>query len=198
MCILHLFSNLPVTTNYRSHKQHKDSESRVHKDTRSQKLELKKQNRLCLNTTHTHMCVELCTQSLEGSDDSLSLLPALLPGCPVCPQSCLCVMAKGIGHLPDKARHKQLTLEGSTPLLGPVAVLDWDYSYSSKTEQPCTASYIGVIRQHIRHNVAAQDLPLCDSAIFHQSLEPQIFDLQMTHTSQPSSGCERFGRRRIC
>ena len=30
-----------------------DSESRVHKDTRAQKLELKKQNRLCLNT---HNC----------------------------------------------------------------------------------------------------------------------------------------------
>ena len=54
---------------------------------------------------HTHMCMELCTQSLEGSEDSLSLLPALLPGCPVCPQSCLCV---------SKSRHKQLTLEGST------------------------------------------------------------------------------------
>ena len=147
---------------------------------------------------HTHMCVELCTQSLEGSEDSLSLLPALLPGCPVCPQSCLCVMAKGIGHLPCKARHKQLTVEGSTPPLGPVAALDWDDSYSSKTEQPCTASYIGVLRQHIRHIVAAWDLPQCDSAIFHQSLEPQIFDIQMTHTSQPSGRCERFGRRRIC
>ena len=100
-----------VTTNYRSHKLHKDSESRVHKDTRSQKLELKKQNRLRLNK---HICVELCTLSLKGSEDSLSLQPALLPGCPVCPQSCVCVMAKGIGHLPYKARHKQLPLEGST------------------------------------------------------------------------------------
>ena len=42
-----------VTTSYRSHKLHEDSESRVHQDTRSQKLELKKQNRLCLNT---HIC----------------------------------------------------------------------------------------------------------------------------------------------
>ena len=58
--------------------------------------------------------MELCTQSLVGSEDSLSLPPALLPVCPVCPQSCLCVMAKGIGHLRNKARHKQLTLEGST------------------------------------------------------------------------------------
>ena len=37
-----------------------------------------------------------------------------------------------------------------------------------------------------------------DSAIFHQCQGPQIFYLQMTHTSQPSGRCERFGRRRIC
>ena len=65
------------------------------------------------------MRVELRTQSLEGSEDSLSLLPALLLGFPVCPHSRLCVMAKGIGHLPYKARHKRLTLEGSTAELGP-------------------------------------------------------------------------------
>ena len=70
-------------------------------------------------------------------------------------------MAKGIGHLPYKARHKQLTLEGSTPPLGPVAVLDW--------------GYIGVIRQHIRHIVAARDFlnvtsPSFTKAWSHKSL----------------------------
>ena len=82
---------------------------------------------------HTHMCVELCTQSLEGSEDSLSLLPALLPGCSVCPQSCLCVMAKGIGHLP----YKQLTLEGSTS-----PDLFFDFWFSKRRRTPTTQSWL--------------------------------------------------------
>ena len=126
-----------VTTNYRSHKLHKDSESRVHKDTRSQKLELKKQNRLCLNThicawnfahnlwkdlrTHFHFCL-------------LSFLVA-----PFVHRAACASWPRGLGI------SRTSTLEGLTPPLGPVAVLDWDDSYSSKTEQPCTASYIGVL-----------------------------------------------------
>ena len=70
--------------------------------------------------------------------------------------------------------HKQLTLEESTLHLGPVDDLHWDDSHSSKTEQPCTAGYVRVLRQHIRHIVAARDLPQCDPAIFHDSLKPQI------------------------
>ena len=42
-----------VTTNYRSHKLHKDSESRVHKHTRSQKTRTE-ETELCLST-HTYV-----------------------------------------------------------------------------------------------------------------------------------------------
>ena len=163
----------------------------MHKDTRSQKLELKKQSRLCLNThicawnfahnlwkdlrTHFHFCL-------------LSFLVAPFVHRAVCAS-----WPRGLGI-------SRTRLDTSNSLSkGQHSLSARSLSSTGTTLIPArTSSYIGVLRQHIRHIVAAWDLPQCDLAIFHQSLEPQISDLQMTHTSQPSGRCERFGRRRIC
>ena len=66
----------------KKHERLRVTKTRAHK-----KLQLKKTEQTV--PQHTHMCVELGTPLLEGSEASLSLLPALLPGCPVCPKSCL-------------------------------------------------------------------------------------------------------------
>ena len=145
---------------------------------------------------HTHtLCVERNTQLLEGKG-ALSVSSA-------CPPSWLPRLSTE--HL---ARHWQgnwgisrtrldtsnFTLDKSTPFLGRVGLHDWDDSNSSMAEQPCTAGFVGALREHLGHIVAAQDLPQCDSAIFHQSLEPQVLYLQMAHTSEPSGRADRLGR----